>query len=133
MKNPDSPTLKSINRELPRTRWNRALSSRRSFATAQLKLDDLKAIKETLGGTLNDAVLAVVAGSLREFLSFHEELPEEPLVVTVPVSKDDRASNRESGNSTAVMLSLLHVQIQTRDNDTRQFASPVKWAKQSWR
>jgi diacylglycerol O-acyltransferase len=105
-----SPTLKSMNGELPRTRWNRALSSRRSFATAQLDLEELKAVKNELGGTLNDVVLALMAGSLREFLLFHDELPDEPLVATVPVSTDAKGSEREAGNATTVMLTMLYVQ-----------------------
>ena len=60
-----SPTLKSLNGDIPQTPWNRALSSRRSFAMAQLDLEELKSLKTALSGTLNDVVLAVTAGSLR--------------------------------------------------------------------
>jgi hypothetical protein len=55
-----SSTLSSVDGNLQRTRWNRALSSRRSFTTAQLDLDALKSVKNKLGGTLNDVVLAMV-------------------------------------------------------------------------
>jgi diacylglycerol O-acyltransferase len=107
----DSPAVKSLTGNLPRTRWNRALSSRRSFATTQISLREMKALKEQLGGTLNDAVLSLVAGSIREFLISHNELPDEALLVTVPVSRDESGTGRESGNSTAVMVTLLHVEI----------------------
>lgn len=107
----DSPNLRSINRELPKTRWNRALSSKRSFATAQLDLEPMKSLKNTLQGTLNDVVLAVTAGAVRNYLLSHDELPDEALLVTIPVSADDKGSTREFGNHTAVMVSRLHVEI----------------------
>ena len=83
-----SPTLKSSNGLAPKVSWNRALSSRRSFATAQMQLDELKALKEELGGTLNDVILGIVAGAVRNYLLDMNELPDEPLLVSIPVSRD---------------------------------------------
>lgn len=107
----DSPNLRSLNHQVPRTLWNRALSARRSLAMAQLDLAAVKSIKQHLGGTLNDALLALTAGAVRSYLSAHDELPGQPLLVTIPVSTDQRGSTRELGNATAVMLSNLHVEI----------------------
>lgn len=107
----DSPNLRSMRGELTKTRWNRALSSKRSFASAQLDLEAMKSLKTTLQGSLNDVVLAVTAGAVRNFLLAHHELPDEPLLVTIPVSADDKGSTREFGNHTAVMVSRLHVEI----------------------
>jgi diacylglycerol O-acyltransferase len=107
----ESPTVKSNRGEVPRLRWNGALSSRRSIATAQLDLEELKALKNQLGGTLNDLVLSLVAASVRDYLLSHDELPDEPLLVTIPVSQDMQTSSRISGNATAIMLTLLHVHI----------------------
>lgn len=106
-----SPTLKGQLGDIPKLRWNHALSSRRSFALEQLQLDELKALKDKLGGTLNDVVLGLVAGSLRHYLIEHDELPDRPLLVTVPVARDAGNTGRESGNSTAVTTTLLHVEI----------------------
>lgn len=107
----DSPTMRSIRGDLPKTRWNRALSSRRSFATAQLDLEQLKQLRKQMGGTLNDLILALVAGSIRAYLGSHDELPDTSLLVTIPVSGEAKASSRESGNATAVIVSSLHVHI----------------------
>jgi diacylglycerol O-acyltransferase len=77
----------------------------------QLQLADLKKVKEHIGGTLNDLVLGLVATSLRSFLIEKNELPDKPLLVTVPVSREQKNTGREFGNSTAVTQTLLHVQI----------------------
>ena len=106
-----SPNLKGQLGDVPRLRWNRALSSRRSFAMTQLQLAELKQVKAHIGGTLNDLVLGLVATSLRNFLLEKNELPDKPLLVTVPVSREQTNTGRESGNSTAVTQPLLHVQI----------------------
>ncbi|MCX2982012.1 wax ester/triacylglycerol synthase family O-acyltransferase [Halieaceae bacterium IMCC14734] len=106
-----SPTLMSINGDLPQAPWNRALSSRRSFAMAQFDLDRLKTLKSQLQGTLNDVVLGMVAGSLRAYLQQHDQPFNEALLATIPVSREPGASDRESGNSTAVTTTLLHIQI----------------------
>lgn len=107
----NSPNLRSRNHNVPRTAWNRALTARRSFALAQLDLAAVKSIKQRLGGTLNDTLLALTAGAVRNYLAAHDALPEAPLLVTIPVSTDERGSTREHGNATAVMLSNLHVEI----------------------
>lgn len=107
-----SPNLRSRHHKVPRTSWNRALSARRSFATASLEFSSIKRVKDRLGGTVNDAVLALVAAAVRNYLLQHGELPTEPLLVTIPVATDSGDSRRERGNATAVMLSDLHVEIE---------------------
>ena len=46
-------------------------------------LDDVKSIKNHLGVTLNDVVMAVCAGALRRYLEAHDALPTDPLVAMV--------------------------------------------------
>ena len=106
-----SPMLKGINGDIPRAPWNRALSSQRSFAVAQMDLEQLKILKNALGGTLNDLVLAIAAGSLRNYLTAHGHPTNQPLMATIPVSSNTNDSGRESGNATAVTATLLHIEI----------------------
>lgn len=70
----------------PRTRFNAPLTARRSLAFAQLPLDDVKRVKDHFGVKVNDVVLAIVGGALREYFDALGELPDEPLVGLVPVS-----------------------------------------------
>src|SRR5437763_1492233 len=70
----------------PRTSFNRTITSLRSVAYTSLRLDDVKLVKNAFGVKVNDVVLAVCAGALRRYLEARGELPDEPLVATVPVS-----------------------------------------------
>ena len=96
----------------PVTRFNRALSPRRSFATASLPLADLKAVKSAFGVTINDVVLAVCAGSLRSFLAAHDRVPERPLVAGVPVSVAGAGdAPRLSGNRVSNLFTSLATDV----------------------
>jgi WS/DGAT/MGAT family acyltransferase len=110
-RNHPSPMMAGIKGQLPRCRWNLALSPKRSFATTQFSLDEVRLLKDCIGGTVNDVVLALVAGSLRTFLLGHRELPDQPLHASIPVSTEETGSIRESGNQTSAIATLLHVNI----------------------
>jgi WS/DGAT/MGAT family acyltransferase len=59
----------------PHTSLNQPMGTRRRLATIGVPLDDLKAIKNGLGGTVNDVVLAAVSGGLRALLLGRDEAP----------------------------------------------------------
>ena len=70
----------------PPTPWNKAISPNRRFAMRSASLDNLKQLKNATGGTLNDVVMAICTGALRQYLIEHDALPEAPLRAMVPVS-----------------------------------------------
>ena len=45
--------------------------------------DDVKAIKDDYGCTVNDAIMSICAGAVRRWLIEHDELPDQPLVAQV--------------------------------------------------
>ena len=53
----------------PPTPFNASITGRRNVAFAQLDLEDVMAVKTHFGDTLNDVVMALVAGALRHYLS----------------------------------------------------------------
>ncbi|SFT04059.1 WS/DGAT/MGAT family O-acyltransferase [Saccharopolyspora flava] len=67
---------------------NAPTSTQRRFAVAKAKLDDLRAVRRAHGSTVNDVVLAVVAGALRNWLLSRGEVvtPSTTLRAMVPVS-----------------------------------------------
>jgi diacylglycerol O-acyltransferase len=96
-----------------RTPFNGSLTPHRSFATATLSLADLKEAKTALGVTLNDIVLAMVAGSLRTWLDKRGALPDRALVAGVPVSTDDPdAIKRLGGNKVSNMFTTLATNVE---------------------
>ena len=105
------PRVNPLTAKFPRTRFNYALSVKRSFSSCQVSLDDVKALKNTLGVTLNDVVLAIVTGALREYLIAHDELPADPLCLSVPVGADEPGTQRQIGNNVTTLFSMLHTQL----------------------
>lgn len=85
----------------PRTAFNRVIDGGRSFATASLPLDEIKALAAAHGATLNDVVLALVSGALRRYLRTRGGIPAKSLVVAMPVSL------REAGNTEATTLATM--------------------------
>lgn len=86
----------------PRVSFNGSITPHRSFAFRSVQLETIKDIKNALGATVNDVVMAVCAGGLRAYLDARNELPDTPLVSMVPVSirtgeEADRWTNRVSG------------------------------------
>ncbi|SFW89748.1 WS/DGAT/MGAT family O-acyltransferase [Amycolatopsis australiensis] len=91
----------------PRTSLNGTITGHRSVAFAQLDLDEIKEVKNAFGVTVNDVVLALVAGALRDFLEARGELPEDPLVATVPVSVHDRTEREHGSNKVSAFFASL--------------------------
>jgi diacylglycerol O-acyltransferase len=85
----------------PPTPWNKSVGPHRRFAVRTSPLANVKALKNAIGGTVNDVVMAICAGALREYLLRHDALPDEPLRAMVPVSvrtgqEEDPWTNRVS-------------------------------------
>jgi len=100
--NDDRERLSLPNTSAPPTPWNKSITAHRRFAMRSASLSNIKRLKDVTGGTVNDVVMAIVAGALREYLLMHDALPDRPLRAMVPVSirtgdEDDTWTNRVSG------------------------------------
>src|ERR1035437_2364635 len=98
--------------EAPRTSINRAISSHRRVAFAEMPLDDIRRVREVLGGTVNDVVLTTVSGALRTFFSERGEVLESSLVAMVPISvrseKDRDALGNQVSDRKSTRLNSSH-------------------------
>ena len=99
---PDTQPIPLPSIGAPRTPFNGTITPHRKFAYRSTSLDSVKAVKNALGATVNDVVMAVCAGGLRTYLDRKGELPERPLVAMVPVSirtgeETEKWTNRVSG------------------------------------
>lgn len=95
----------------PRTSFNSTITGLRTVAYASLDLDEVKAVKNAFGVTVNDVVLALCAGALRRYLDGRGELPDEPLVATVPVSVQDRTEKDTGSNQVSAFFASLPTQL----------------------
>ena len=76
-------------------------------------LDDFKLVKNAFGGTVNDVVLAVVAGALQNWLRSRGVRTEGlELRALVPVSIRARGEHHQLGNRIAAMRGPLPVYVQ---------------------
>lgn len=94
----------------PPTPFNGSLTRSRNVAFTQLDMRDVKRVKNQFGVTVNDVVVALCSGVLRRFLLERGELPDTPLVATVPVSVRGK-SDRPGRNHTSLMFCRLENQI----------------------
>src|SRR5436305_3642959 len=96
----------------PYTPFNVAIDARRRFAFTEVPLDEVKMVKNALGGTVNDVVLALCAGALRNYLLGKGLLPEKGLVAMVPISVRSDDEKSAMGNRVSSMLTGLATDIE---------------------
>ncbi len=97
----------------PPTPLNVEIGPHRRYAVVRNRLADFKAVKNALGGTVNDVVLAVVSGALREWLHSRGVRTEGlELRALVPVSIRTADQRGTTGNRIAVMRGPLPVYIE---------------------
>ncbi len=98
-------------RDAPRTSLNGSVTARREFASTTLALEDIRVVRGAFAVTLNDVLLAVVAGTLRSYLAARGEWPTRPLVAEVPVATDATSARRLAGNRLSNIFTSLCTDI----------------------
>jgi WS/DGAT/MGAT family acyltransferase len=94
----------------PRSPLNVPIGPHRRYEWVRASLDDFKMIKNALGGTINDVVLAVVSGALRRFLE-HRGVDVRGLELKAMVPMSTRAESERGalGNRVTAMAAPLPV------------------------
>lgn len=91
--------------QAPSSILNQRVSSSRRFAAQSYDFSRLTTIAKALNVTINDVVLAVCSGALREYLITQNALPKKPLIAMVPASiRDD---NSDVSNRITMILANL--------------------------
>jgi diacylglycerol O-acyltransferase / wax synthase len=94
----------------PPTPLNVEIGPHRRFDWVRTDLNEIKEIKNALGGTVNDVVVAVVTGALREFLKQRgEQVDALTMKAMVPVSVRREDEYGMTGNRVAAMMAPLPV------------------------
>jgi diacylglycerol O-acyltransferase / wax synthase len=97
----------------PATPLNVPIGPHRRFVFVRNELADFKLVKDALGGTVNDVVLTVVAGALRQWLRSRGVRTEGlELRALVPVSIRSKDQHHQLGNRLAAMRGPLPVYVE---------------------
>jgi WS/DGAT/MGAT family acyltransferase len=98
-------------RPAPVSPLNVVIGGQRRFASVATDLDDYRRIRKARGGTINDVVLAAIAGALRAWLLTRAESVSTATIVRamVPVSVQDDDESHPIGNRVSSYLVDLPV------------------------
>lgn len=97
----------------PMTRFNKDVSSTRSFGSVSIPMDDIQLIRSHVEDvTINDVVLAIVGGAMRQYLEPLGELTKKTLVAMTPIAvKSKKRNAKKTGNSVANMTVELATDV----------------------
>lgn len=117
------------------TPLNQAVGPHRRFDWLTMNLDEIKQVKNRLGGTVNDVVLATVAGAVRRFLGRRRvSCKHIDFRVMAPVSmrtEDERGTLGNRVSAWIVPMPLGEPDARQRLEHIRQTTAHLKEAKQA--
>jgi diacylglycerol O-acyltransferase / wax synthase len=101
-------------RMAPQTIFSGKVGPHRVFDGTVFQLSDIRAIKDRVpGATVNDVILAVIGGALREYLISHDNLPKTSMTAMAPISVRAEGEKEALGN----LVSAMTVQLGTHIAD----------------
>jgi WS/DGAT/MGAT family acyltransferase len=115
----------------PRTLFNTDIDGRRQFVIAELPLSRVRALGEACDGTINDALVALCGGALREYLLKHDALPKKSMEAGVPVSI--KRTGDEEGNQVGFIICPFHTELRDPLQRLRRIVKVTRKAKQNFR
>lgn len=110
----------------------RSISSERSFAMVAIPLDDARTIKRACDVTINDVLLATVAGALRRQVvrAGHDPGQLDDARALVPVNRHARDEHATSGNRVALLMTELALDASDPRTRLQRIAATTRTLKQ---
>lgn len=93
--------------QAPRSMFNVSITGSRRFAADTWSLERIRAVGRASGTTINDVVLAMCSGALREYMLEQDALPGSPLIAMTPVSLRAEDADEDGSNAVGTMLCNL--------------------------
>ena len=94
------------------TRFAGNVSAKRVWGYAQLSIEPLNRVRKLFpSSTLNDLLLTIVAGALREYLESKNELPEVAMRAMAPLNVRAPGEVEQAGNEISFMSLSLPVEV----------------------
>jgi WS/DGAT/MGAT family acyltransferase len=112
----------------PHTRFNQPVTAERTLGQFTLPLEELRRVGRAHGGTINDALLAVVDDGLHRYLRELGEQPPAPLVAMCPVSLR-QPDDREAGTKATTLFVKLGSPRSATGARLREIVASTKRAK----
>jgi diacylglycerol O-acyltransferase / wax synthase len=117
---------------VPPTPFNGPIGKRRTLGWTCLSLHEVKAVKNRLGGTVNDVVLAVISGALRHYLRGRGAKTERTeLKAMVPVNMRAEHEHLKLGNRVSMLVAPLPIGITDPVERLRQVSAAMDQLKSS--
>lgn len=95
----------------PRTPFNGPISAERRLAFGSVSYKDVRNVAKVNEVRVNDVIMALCASALRAWLLERDALPEEPLIVAVPVAVRTAAASERAGNQISALVTTLPTQV----------------------
>jgi WS/DGAT/MGAT family acyltransferase len=117
---------------LPYTPFNGFVGSQRRIEWVTLSLNEVKAVKNRLGGTVNDVILTTITAALRGYLEDRGVNPDRiELRAMCPVNLRTSAEHLKLGNRVSAMMAPLPVGILDPLERLRQVRTAMEQLKRS--
>jgi diacylglycerol O-acyltransferase len=126
--------MRGLVRRTPPSSLNGPISPHRRWSWARSQLSDVKAVRATLGGTVNDVVLACITNGFRRLLLSRGESIDRVVRTMVPVSVRSPGERGTYNNRVSAMFAELPVGIEDpaeRLNSIRSQMEGLKESKQA--
>lgn len=116
--------------QAPRSMINTTITGSRRYAAQSYSLERMQLVAKGAGVTVNDVLLAMSAGALRDYLVDQNALPKAPLIAMTPVSlrkEDDQAE--ATGNAVGTILANLATNEADPERRLEKIAESTRRAK----
>lgn len=95
----------------PSARFNKALRPERIYVDVTIPFEELRALKDAAGVTVNELWVAVCGGAIRRYLEANAELPERGMICAHPISLRKPEEIDDFGNKTSYWYVALGTEI----------------------
>lgn len=119
----------SVAFQAPRTVFNQPITGARRFAAQSWPIERLEKVRAMTGATLNDVLLAMCSGALRNYLLELNALPDKALTAMVPVSLRGSADAPGGGNSLSTLIADLATDEADPERRIRRIMASTAYAK----
>jgi diacylglycerol O-acyltransferase len=127
-----SELLRVMLAPIPHTPFNGFVGSQRRIEWTTFSLNEVKAVKNRLGGTVNDVILATISGALRRYLEDRGWNPDRvELRAMCPVNVRTATEHLKLGNRVSALMAPLPVGILDPLERLRQVRAAMEQLKRS--